>query len=52
MERDGGFTGSRYTLYDHDRCIFIPDDRVLIALDGGDNVFHLVVGRLAELALQ
>ena len=33
-------------------AVFIPDHLVLIALNGGDNIFHLVVSRFAQLFLK
>ena len=52
VQRNGCFTRTRNPLNDQHVRGFIPDDAVLITLNRGHNIFHLVVGRAAELLLQ
>lgn len=52
MQRDRGLPGPGDALQDEHVGGLVADHGVLLALDRGDDVAHLLVGGLAELALQ
>jgi len=52
VQGNGGLAGAGHALDDQHRRVLVADDGVLVALDGGDDVLHAVVGRAAQLLLQ
>lgn len=45
VQRHNGFAGSGTTLDHHDAGVVQPDDLVLLGLDGGDDIAHLLAAR-------
>ena len=52
VQGDGSFAGAGSALDDQCACIFIPDNFVLLLLDGGDDGFHLLVGSVGKFFLK
>ena len=52
MQRDRGLAGPRDALNDQCLRLGIANDRILIALDGGDDVLHAVIAGLGERILK
>lgn len=52
VQRDGRLTRTSHSLENEYPRRFVANHRILLALNGRDDVLHSVVGRLAQLALQ
>ena len=52
VQRVGGFAAARYALNDQRLAGGMPDDQVLLCLNGGNNLPQLVRGNLPQHALQ